>query len=45
LKIIQNGSTLAWLHVNFLGEYDFTESMALIAQPFDMEKIMSLALR
>lgn len=43
LKIIRNGSTLAWQHANFHGEYDFTQDIEEL-ELFDMKKIMALVI-
>ncbi len=40
LAIIKSGSTLAWGHVNFGGEYDFTQEIEQYL--FDLEKIFAL---
>ena len=41
ISIIQNGSTQSWGHLNFLGEYDFTNSEPAEVT-FDLEKILAL---
>lgn len=40
LDSIKNGSTLSWRHVNFGGEYDFTQEIE--QYPFDLEQILAL---
>lgn len=42
IRTIRNGSTLAWLHVNLYGEYDFTQDIEFIRKPFNMDKILAL---
>ena len=41
LKIIRNGSTQLWGHVNLHGEYDFTQDIEELVI-FDIKKIMAL---
>jgi TnpA family transposase len=41
LKIIKNGSIMAWLHLNMLGEYDFRVKQTTHNQTFDLEKILA----
>jgi len=41
IAIIMNGSTLSWGHLNFLGEYDFTNNEPTEVT-FDLEKILTL---
>lgn len=40
LDSIKNGSTLSWRHVNFCGEYDFTQEIE--QYPFNLEQILAL---
>jgi TnpA family transposase len=42
LKIIRNGSTMAWQHLNMHGEYDFTQNEDIYDFQFDMEKILAV---
>ena len=39
LKTILNGSIVTWKHINFYGEYDFTDT-SINSSRFDMENIM-----
>lgn len=41
IAIILNGSTQSWGHLNFLGEYDFTNNEP-VEITFDLEKILAL---
>ena len=41
LKIITNGSIMTWVHINMLGEYDFSDKPASNDPFFDMEKILT----
>jgi TnpA family transposase len=41
IAIIRNGSTQSWGHLNFLGEYDFTNNEPKEVT-FDLEKILAL---
>ena len=41
INSLKNGSIIHWQHINFYGEYDFTEK--LIEDEFDMEAIKALS--
>ena len=44
IKTINNGSMLVWQHVNFHGEYDFTQDADQPNLLFDLEKILALTI-
>lgn len=41
-KALKNGSIVHWQHINFYGEYDFTDKP--IEDEFDMDAIKALSL-
>ncbi len=41
-KAIQNGSMVIWQHINFQGEYDFSDTKLREALIFDLEELMEV---
>lgn len=41
-KAIQNGSMVIWQHINFQGEYDFSDAKLKEALNFDIEELMEV---
>ena len=39
LKYIKNGSIVTWKHVNFYGEYDFSQEKLVDSIGFEIDKI------
>ncbi len=44
IEAVKNGSIVTWHHINFQGEYDFSEKSLQNAVEFDFEEIMSMDL-
>ena len=44
VKVIRNGSPLAWQHVNFLGEYNFSEEKIRDSVGINRDMILALKL-
>jgi len=44
IDAVKNGSIVTWHHINFQGEYDFSEKSLQNAVEFDFEEIMSMDL-
>ncbi len=41
-KAIQNGSMVIWQHINFQGEYDFSDAKLKEALNFNIEELMEV---
>ena len=45
LEIIKNGTVITWKHINFYGEYDFSNIDTLSKNIFDHESIQKFTLK
>jgi hypothetical protein len=41
LKVIRNGTAVAWQHINMIGEYDFSKLTDLSTSRFNIKQILA----